>query len=39
MSELSTIVTGMLADATAVGIALATIGITLGVIALIRRKA
>jgi hypothetical protein len=39
MSELTTIVTGMLPDAVSVAIALATIAITLGVISLIRRKA
>jgi hypothetical protein len=39
MTDLTTIVTGMLPDATAVAVAMATIAITLAVISLIRRKA
>lgn len=39
MSELVTVLTGMLSDATAAGVAMAVIGVTLGVIALVRRKA
>lgn len=39
MAELTTAITGMLADASAAGVAMAVIGVTLGVIALVRRKA
>lgn len=39
MSELTSTITGMLSDATAAGVAMAVIGITMGVIALVRRKA
>lgn len=39
MATLATTIDAMLADATAAGISMAIIGITLGVIALVRRKA
>lgn len=39
MASLTTTITGMLSDATAAGIAMAVIAITLSVIALVRRKA
>lgn len=39
MAALTTTIEGMLADASAAGVAMAVIGITLGVIALVRRKA
>lgn len=39
MAALTTTITGMLSDASAAGVAMATIGITLSVIAMVRRKA
>lgn len=39
MATLTTTIDGMLSDATAAGVAMAVIGVTLGVIALVRRKA
>lgn len=39
MEALTSAITGMLSDATAAGVAMAMIGVTLGVIALVRRKA
>lgn len=39
MADLTTAIEGFLSDATAAGVAMAMIGITLGVIALVRRKA
>lgn len=39
MASLATTIDAMLADATAAGVAMAVVGITLGVIALVRRKA
>lgn len=38
MEELKATITGMLPDATAAAVAMAVIGLTLGVIALVRRK-
>lgn len=39
MAELTTAISGMLGDATAAGVAMAMIGVTLAVIAMVRRKA
>lgn len=39
MDALTTAINGFLSDATAAGVAMAIIGVTLGVIALVRRKA
>ncbi len=38
MAQLTSTIEGFLADATSAGVAMAVIGITLGVIALVRRK-